>query len=451
VAGTVAAKNDGVGVIGVAAGAELVAIKVLDRRGSGSYDGVIAGIDYVANNGSPGDVANMSLGGPVSQALDDAVIAAAAGGIKFALAAGNESDDANNHSPARANHANIYTISAMGENDAWAYFSNYGNPPVDYCQPGVNIYSTYKNGGYTTMSGTSMASPHMAGLLLLENTKTDGTVNGDPDGNADPILVYGGTVPPPPPPDNVEPEADFTWSASELTVNFTDASTDTDGSVVAWNWNFGDGSSSTLQNPTKTYASAGTYTVTLTVTDDDGDTASKSQNVTVTDGGTTNNPPSVGFSFSTNDLTATFTDQSSDTDGSVVDWNWNFGDGGTSTAQNTSHTYFTGGTYTVTLTVTDDDGATDTTSKSVTVTTSQTSDINLQATLRKVRGVRYVDLTWSGAEGTNISIKVNGSTLTTTGNDGSETLNMARSSGTFVFQVCETDDSACSNEVTLTL
>jgi hypothetical protein len=78
-------------------------------------------------------------------------------------------------------------------------------------------------------------------------------------------------------------------------------------------------------------------------------------------------------------------------------------------------------------------------------------DINLQATLRKVRGVRYVDLSWSGAKGDDISIKVNGSTLPATGNDGSETLNMERSSGTFVFQICETDDSACSNEVTLEL
>jgi hypothetical protein len=71
--------------------------------------------------------------------------------------------------------------------------------------------------------------------------------------------------------------------------------------------------------------------------------------------------------------------------------------------------------------------------------------------LRKVRGVRYVDLSWSGAKGDDVSIKVNGSTLPATGNDGSETLNMERSSGTFVFQICETDDSACSNEVTLEL
>ncbi|MCX2740073.1 S8 family serine peptidase [Pontibacter anaerobius] len=187
VAGTIAAKNNTIGVVGVAYDATVVAVKVLDSRGSGSYSGVIAGVDYVAANAKSGDAANMSLGGPVSQALDDAVVAAAAKGIKFALAAGNESTHAGNSSPARANHNNIYTVSAMDSNDRFASFSNYGNPPVDYCAPGVSINSTWKGGGYNTISGTSMASPHVAGLLLLGNIATDGYVNNDPDGNADPI------------------------------------------------------------------------------------------------------------------------------------------------------------------------------------------------------------------------------------------------------------------------
>ncbi|APU67357.1 S8 family peptidase [Christiangramia flava] len=189
VAGTIAAKDNSVGVIGVAPGATVVPVKVLDSRGSGSYSGVIAGVDHVAANGKTGDVANMSLGGPVSQALDDAVVAASSK-VKFALAAGNETDDANNHSPARANGPNIYTISAMDSNDDFAYFSNYGNPPVDYCTPGVAILSTWKGGGYNTISGTSMASPHAAGILLLGNPANGGTVNGDPDGNPDTIMVH---------------------------------------------------------------------------------------------------------------------------------------------------------------------------------------------------------------------------------------------------------------------
>ncbi|WP_324720550.1 S8 family serine peptidase [Salinimicrobium sp. HB62] len=189
VAGTVAAKNNSVGVVGVAAGATVVPVKVLDARGSGSYSGVIAGVNHVAKYGQTGDVANMSLGGPVSQALDDAVVAASSK-VKFALAAGNESTDANNSSPARANGTNIYTVSAHDSSDRFASFSNYGNPPVDYAAPGVSINSTWKNGGYNTISGTSMASPHVAGILLLGNITTSGNVVGDPDGSADPIAHH---------------------------------------------------------------------------------------------------------------------------------------------------------------------------------------------------------------------------------------------------------------------
>ncbi len=187
VAGTVAAIDNSVGVVGVAAGATVIPVKVLDRRGSGSYSGVIAGIDFVAANGSNGDVANMSLGGGFSQAVNDAVIAASST-VKFAIAAGNESSDANGSSPASANGPNIYTISAMSQGDNWASFSNFGNPPVDFCEPGVAIKSTWP-GGYNTISGTSMASPHACGILLLGNIGNGGTVSGDPDGNADTIGV----------------------------------------------------------------------------------------------------------------------------------------------------------------------------------------------------------------------------------------------------------------------
>lgn len=189
-AGTIAGKDNTVGVIGVAANATVVAVRVLDRRGSGTNSSVIAGIDYVGATGKVGDVANMSLGGGVSTTLDNAVVAAASKGVIFCLAAGNETDHANNHSPARANGNNVYTISASDSGDKFASFSNYGNPPVDYCAPGVSIYSTYKGGAYATLSGTSMACPHAAGVFLLGAPKVGGYVLNDPDGNADPIIVH---------------------------------------------------------------------------------------------------------------------------------------------------------------------------------------------------------------------------------------------------------------------
>lgn len=180
VAGTIAAKLNGTGVVGVAAGAKVVAVRVLDRRGSGAYSDVIAGVDYVASVGSAGDVANMSLGGPVSDALDTAVVNASnSSKVIFALAAGNETDDANNHSPARADGPYIYTVAAVNSSDTFASFSNYSlvNDPVDFAEPGVSILSTWLNGGYNTISGTSMATPHLAGLVLIGGPRSDGRLS----------------------------------------------------------------------------------------------------------------------------------------------------------------------------------------------------------------------------------------------------------------------------------
>ena len=190
VAGTIGAVDNSTGVIGVAAGATIIGIKVLDSRGSGSYSAVIAGVDYAATAGC--SVANMSLGGPVSEALDSAVLATAQKGVAMVLAAGNESDDARNHSPARAGGVsatdNVYAISAIDSADRFASFSNYG-PAVEYAAPGVAVASTWKNGGYNTISGTSMAAPHAAGVFLLGSARTSGTAANDPDGNPDPIIV----------------------------------------------------------------------------------------------------------------------------------------------------------------------------------------------------------------------------------------------------------------------
>ncbi|WP_051007918.1 S8 family serine peptidase [Psychroflexus torquis] len=175
----------------MAAGVSVIPVKVLNSEGDGTWFGVIAGVDYVAANGNDGDVANMSLGAVSNYTLLDAAVAAAAQtGVRFILAAGNDSGDANNNSPARANGDNIYTISSMSEGDNWSSFSNFGNPPVDYCDPVSSVLSTYKNGGYVIQNRTSMAAPHAAGVLLLGNASSDGTVNNDPDNNSDTIIVH---------------------------------------------------------------------------------------------------------------------------------------------------------------------------------------------------------------------------------------------------------------------
>lgn len=190
-AGTVAAiGGNGIGVVGVAAGAEVVPVKVLGSNGSGSFSGVIEGIDWVGATGVAGDVANMSLGGGFSQSVNDAVLAASAGGVWFAVAAGNDGADASNYSPASANGTYVRTISAINCSGSFASFSNFGNPPVDFAAPGVAVCSTVPGGNYDSYSGTSMAAPHAAGVLLATggNPNTCGNASGDPDGNADPII-----------------------------------------------------------------------------------------------------------------------------------------------------------------------------------------------------------------------------------------------------------------------
>jgi subtilisin family serine protease len=163
VAGTIAAKDDSQGVVGVAPGAPIYAVKVLGCSGSGSWSSVISGIDWVTQNHQANAVANMSLGGSANQAVDDAVRASAASGVFYALAAGNDGANACNQSPARAGTTNgIATVAAVDSSDSEASWSNYGSC-VDIWAPGVNIYSTYKGGGYATLSGTSMASPHVDG------------------------------------------------------------------------------------------------------------------------------------------------------------------------------------------------------------------------------------------------------------------------------------------------
>jgi subtilisin family serine protease len=183
VAGTIGALDNGIGVVGMAPGARLWAVKVLNSQGSGYTSWIVAGIDWVVAQGNI-EVLNMSLGGAgTSQAYLDAINNAVNNGVVVVVAAGNESADANGYSPAFVPAA--ITVSALSdfdglpgglaaatcradEDDTFANFSNYGSA-VDMIAPGVCITSTYpiEQGEYGTISGTSMASPHVAGAAAL--------------------------------------------------------------------------------------------------------------------------------------------------------------------------------------------------------------------------------------------------------------------------------------------
>ena len=177
VAGTIAANDNTQDAVGAAPGAPLTGVKVLGCGGSGSWSGVIKGVDWVTANAVKPAVANMSLGGGVSKAVDDAVKNSASSGVFYALAAGNEGANACNSSPARAgagSNNGIATTAATDSRDMEASWSNYGSC-VDIWAPGVSVLSTRKGGGTTTMSGTSMASPHTGGggaLYLSSHTSS---------------------------------------------------------------------------------------------------------------------------------------------------------------------------------------------------------------------------------------------------------------------------------------
>jgi PKD repeat protein len=170
------------------------------------------------------------------------------------------------------------------------------------------------------------------------------------------------------------PTANFTFSASGLTVTFTDTSTDAGGTIGSHAWTFGDGGTSTAVNPTHTYTAGGTYSVTETVTDSgNGSTSSKTSAVTVSASGGT---PVANFTYTTSGLTVNFTDTSTDSGGSIGQHSWNFGDGSTSAAADPSHTYASAGTYSVSETVTDSiSNVSSTKSVSITVTASTSSQL----------------------------------------------------------------------------
>jgi subtilisin len=228
VAGTIGALDNSAGVVGVAPGARIWPVRVLNNQGSGSFSAIICGIDYVTAHANEIEVANMSLGGSGSDsacgsnrdAMHEAICRSVSAGVTYVVAAGNSA--ANSATFVPATYEEVITVSALADfngqpgggaastcrtdvDDTFADFSNYG-ADVDIIAPGVCIQSTWKGGGYNTISGTSMASPHVAGAAALYKSthptaspsavktalRTAGTSNWnsatDPDSTHEPLL-----------------------------------------------------------------------------------------------------------------------------------------------------------------------------------------------------------------------------------------------------------------------
>ncbi|MGH8083424.1 MAG: S8 family serine peptidase [Lysobacter sp.] len=298
VAGTVAGTT-----WGVAKKATIHPVRVFGCGSTAPNSQIIAGIDWVTANHVKPAVANMSLGGSASAATDTAVNNLINAGVVAVVAAGNGNIDACTESPSRVPRA--ITVGASDRNDARSIWtggqaSSWGTC-LDLFAPGTSIISVGISSATASASnsGTSMASPHVAGAAALYlathptatpdevhtaivNNATPGKIT-DLRGSPNRLLYSLFSAGPGP---NNPPVANFTSSASGLTVTFTDTSTDSDGSIASRSWNFGDGTTSTATNPSKTYSAAGTYNVSLTVTDDDGATHTKNGTVTVGTSGT---------------------------------------------------------------------------------------------------------------------------------------------------------------------
>jgi PKD repeat protein len=238
---------------------------------------------------------------------------------------------------------------------------------------------------------------------------------------------------------NALPTPRFTFTCSGLSCSFDgSASADSDGAIVTHLWNFGDGSTGSGPTAQHRYAVAGTYRATLTVTDDSNASAVDSKPVTVS-----NVAPTAAFTISCSGLTCSFDGgRSTDSDGTIASYRWDFGDGTTGVGKLVQHTYGQPRTYSVGLSVTDNDGATGTDSKAF-------NPISLSARGYKLNGLRKVELSWSGPTGTSFDIYRDGAKIATVQTSAyTDSLN-TKGPGSYVYEACASASSICSNQATV--
>ena len=291
---------------GAAKGAMLYSVRAYDCNGIGTTSSVLAAVDWITANRILPAVANLSISGPASSAVNTAVSNSINSGVTYVVAAGNNAGaDACGYSPAGVSSA--ITVAAIGGMDAQATYSNVGSC-VDLYAPGTQIYAAVNTDDTAIQlnSGTSQASAFVAGAAAIYlsanpgatpaqvaqaivSNATSGVVTGVTGGTPNRLLrVTGGTgstPPPPPPPANAPPVASFTASCTKASCSFNASASTDDSGISSYGWNFGDGSTASSAGPTAShvYSAKGNYSVTvrLTVTDDMGLSASVQKSITI--------------------------------------------------------------------------------------------------------------------------------------------------------------------------